>query len=163
MAMGLGSVNTLTWTTPNVMMVHAWISVAAAPNRPFERPKKAINGANSLHCPRRGPGSMPVLALKDTLTNTWKTAGLSAKKRVAMISKAMPPGGSVMSRSLPTEKGKRPGKNPRRLQLMAMYWAIGLLAMLMPAIKAPISPSPIQIANSAMPRHQPIDNRKIYS
>ena len=45
-----------------------------------------------------------------------------------------------------------------------MYWEIGLVAMVMPAMKAPISSdSPRALAASAMPRHQPIASRNMYS
>ena len=45
-----------------------------------------------------------------------------------------------------------------------MYCAIGLLAMLMPAMKAPISAdNPSHTESSASPKHHPIDNKKMYS
>ena len=42
----------------------------------------------------------------------------------------------------PTEKKDHEKKSRSGFRLMAMYWAIGLLAMLMPAIKAPIQLAP---------------------
>ena len=48
--------------------------------------------------------------------------------------------------------------------LSIVIMVIGLVAMEIPAIKAPISAeSPRALAISARPRHQPIASRKMYS
>ena len=72
---------------------------------------------------------------------------------------------SDRSKPPPREKKNRIKKKSRNgLRLSAIYCAMGLVAIEMPAIKAPISRDrPMLSANSATPKHQPIANRKIYS
>ena len=72
---------------------------------------------------------------------------------------------AVRSKAAPRLKKNTTRKKSRRgLRLSAMKREMGCVATAMPAMKAPISgDSPSDSDNSAMPRHQPIARRKMYS
>ena len=126
-----------------------------------------MSSENSLFCPSLKP-TLQAKSLCSSIpcSSDRKITGLSAVIITASISAGSKiSASSVRSNLAPkAKKNKIKKKSLNGFKLIAIYCEIGLVASVMPAIKAPISADrPTAWAASAIPKHQPMANRKIYS